>query len=86
MRMEFLEAQIPQPKGVAEYEKTSFEFDTNNIYTIDQMEMHKKIGEMISSTLTSTVMSLSNLQVTLSNTQSQLTVERISAMTKDSRI
>ena len=40
---------------------------------------------MISST-TSTTMSLSKLQVTLSNTYSELKMENISSMAKDSRI
>jgi len=44
-----------------------FEFDVKDIHPIDQMEMHKKIGEMISSTITNTAMSLSKLQVTLAN-------------------
>ena len=41
---------------------------------------------MVASTLTSTAMSLSKLQVSLANTQSQLKMEKISAMAKDSRI
>lgn len=84
--MAFLEAQIHQPKTSADYKKTYFEFDIKNIHPIDQMEMHKQIGEMISSTLTSTTTSLSKLQVTLSNTQSQLKMENISSKAKDSRI
>ena len=54
MQMAFLEAQIPQPKTTKDYKKTTFEFDTKDIHPIDQMEMHKKTGEMICSTLTNT--------------------------------
>ena len=50
------------------------------------MDMKKQTGETISSTITSTSMSLSKLQVTLSYTQSQLKVEKISSMAKYSRI
>ena len=61
MRMAFLEAQVTEPKGAADYKKTSFEFNAKGIHPIDQMEMHKQTGEMISSTLTNTSMSLSKL-------------------------
>ena len=59
MKMAFLEAQTPYPKIVADYKSTTFEFSTKDIHPIDQMEMHKQTGEMISSTLTNTTMSLS---------------------------
>ena len=61
MRMEFLEAQIHQPKSASDYKKTSFEFDAKKIHPIDQMEIHKQTSEMIFSTLTSIAMSLSQL-------------------------
>jgi len=48
MQMAFLEAKIPQTKLAADYNSTTFEFN-------------KKIGEMISSTLTNIAMSLSKL-------------------------
>lgn len=82
MKMELLEVQIPEPKTIADYKKTSFEFDIKHIHSVDQMKMHKKTGEMISFTLTSTAMSLSKLQVTLSSTQLQLKMENISSMAK----
>lgn len=61
MKMNFLRAQIPQPKATSDYKKTSFEFDVKEIHPIDQMEMHKQIGQTISSTPTNTTMSLSKL-------------------------
>ena len=78
--MEFLEALVPQPQGAGDYKKASFEFSTKDIHPIDQMELHKRIGEMVASTLTSTTMNLSKLQVSLSNTQSQLKMEIISSI------
>lgn len=48
--------------------------------------MHKQTGEMIFSTITNTAMSLSKLQVTLANVQSQLKMEKVSALAKDTRI
>lgn len=41
---------------------------------------------MISYTLTNTALSLSKFQVTLANTQSQLKIERVSLMAKDTGI
>ena len=67
MQMAFLEAQTSQPKSTTEYKSTTFEFSTKDIHPIDQMEMHKQTGEMISSTLTNTSMSLSKLQVSFAN-------------------
>lgn len=84
--MAFLEAQIPHPKTLADYKSTTFEFSTKGIRPIDQMEMHKHTGEMISSTLTNTAMSLSKLQVSHAKIKSQLKMEKISSLEKDNRI
>lgn len=85
--MAFLQDQIAQPRTVAHYQKQiSFEFNVKYVYPIDQIEMHKQNGQMISSTLTNTTMSLSKLQVTLANTQSQLKIEKVSSLEKDTKI
>ena len=42
--------------------------------------------KMISSTLTNTTLSLSKLQVSLANVQSQLKLEKVSSFAKDTRI
>ena len=85
--MAFLEAQIPQPKSASDYKKTTFEFDTKDIHPIDQMEMHKKTdGEMIYSTPTNTTMIVSKFQVSISHIQSQLKMENISSLAKDTKI
>jgi len=84
--MAFLEAQVPQPKAVLHYKMTTFEFDVKDRHPIDQMEMHKQTGEMIFSTVTNTAMSLSRLQVPLANVQSQLKMEKVFALAKDTKI
>lgn len=62
MQMDFLQAQISQPRTNAHYQKqTSFEFNVKDVRPINQIEMHKQTGQMISSTLTNTPMSLSKL-------------------------
>ena len=84
--MAFLEAQILQPKSHADFKHTSFEFNVKDIHPIDHMEMQKKTREMISSTLNSTATSLSKLQVSLANIQSQLKMEKIYFLAKDTKI
>lgn len=86
MHMAFLEAQTPEPKTPSDYNQTSFEFDVKNVHPIDQLEMHKKTGERISSTLTSTSMNLFKMEVALSNAQSQLKMEKTSSLSKDTKI
>jgi len=86
MHISFLEAQTKEPKTSADYKQTSFEFDARNVHPIDQLEMHKKTVEMISSTLISTSLILFKMQVALSNAQSQLKMEKISSQSKDNRI
>lgn len=86
MHVEFLEAQTTEPKTPAEYKKTSFEFDARSVHPIDQLEMHKKTGEIISSTLTNTYMNFFKMQVALSNVQSQLKMEMVSSQSKDNKI
>lgn len=86
MHMAFLEARTSKPKTLADYKQTSFDFDFNNVHLIDPLEMHKKTGEIISSTLTNTSMNLFQMQVALSNAQSQLKMEKISSLSKDTRI
>jgi len=86
MQMSFVEAQTSQPKSVANYKSTTFESSTKDIHPIDQMEMHKQTGEMITSTLTNIAMSLSKLQVSFANVQSQLKMEKVSSLAKENRI
>jgi hypothetical protein len=50
MHMEFLQAQVPHPKTTSDYKKASFEFDVKEVHPTDQMDMHRKTGEMIFST------------------------------------
>ena len=84
--MAFLQAQVPHPKGVSYYKKTTAEFDVMDIHPIDQMEMHRHTREMIFSTVTNISMTFSKLQVTLENFQSQLKMEKVYALPKDTRI
>ena len=86
MQMEFMEAQVPQPKGASNYKKTSFEFDIKDIHPIEKMEMHKQTGEIISYTLINIAMSLSKLEVSYAKIRSQLKMEKVSSLAKDNRM
>ena len=50
------------------------------------MELHKQTGDIISSTLTNTTLSLSKQQASLANVQAQLKLEKVSSFEKDRRI
>lgn len=56
------------------------------IYHLDQIDLHKKAGEMIYTYLTSLAMTASKLQVSLNNIHSQLKLENMSYLAKDTKI
>jgi len=39
--MEFLQAQFTQPKSVAYFKWTTFEFEAKDIHPLDQIDMHR---------------------------------------------
>jgi hypothetical protein len=51
MHMVFLQAQVPQPKEIIDYKRSTLEFDAKQVHPADQMDLHKKTGEMVFSTL-----------------------------------
>jgi hypothetical protein len=59
--MSFLQAQVPHLKTTAVYKNISFEFYVKDVHPVDEMDMHRKIEEMIFSTLKNTSMNASNL-------------------------
>lgn len=82
----FSEPIVPVPKSVEDYKTFVFAFDTRKIHAIDQIELHKQAGEMIYSTLTSSTMATTKLQASLNNIHSELKIERMSSLAKDTRI
>jgi hypothetical protein len=61
MHMAFLQAQVPHPKTIFYYKKASFEFDVKEVHPTDQMGMHRKIREMILSTLKNASLTIAKL-------------------------
>jgi len=73
-------------KSVEYYKTFLFSFDTKKIHLIDQINLHKQAGEMIYTSLTSSSMTASKLQASLNNIHSQLSLENMSSLAKDTRI
>ena len=86
MHMDFLQAQEPDLKTITDYKRSSFEFHTKDVHPDDQMDLHRKTGQMVFSTLETTSTSTAKLQVSLSNVQTQLKLENISSFQKDNKI
>ena len=82
----FLEPKVLVPKNVEDYKASMFSFHTKQIHPIDQIEFHKKAGEMLYSTMKNKVMILQKLQNTLANIRDQIRLEKESSHTKDNRI
>ena len=41
MIMSFLQPKVPDPKTISDYRKTEFEFDSESIHELDQIEFHR---------------------------------------------
>ena len=66
--------------------KTNFEVLARDIHPIDQIELHKKTSEMVYSRLTNKAIIAHQLSNSLSNTTTQLQLEKASSQAKDTRI
>lgn len=83
MQIIFLKPIVHQPISLVDYLKTDFEVLAKDIHDVDQIEMHKQIGEMVYSTLTSKAMMSHRLQNSLNNTNDELQLEMASSQAKD---
>jgi hypothetical protein len=86
IHMEYLQAQVPQPKTISDYKRSTFEFDSRDVHPADQMDLHRQTGEMIFSTLANTSTTAAKLQVSLNNVQTQLKLEKVSSLAKYNKI
>lgn len=71
LQMSFLKPTIQQPKSMENYLKIDPEVLAKDIHPIDQMELHKKNGEMVYSTLTNKAIATNQLQNSLNNISAQ---------------
>jgi hypothetical protein len=69
MHMEFLQAQVLDPKVITDYKRATFEFHTKDVHLADQMDLHKQIGELVFYMLAHASTTASKLQVSLNNIQ-----------------
>jgi len=86
MIISFLKPKVQQPQSAADYLKTNFEVMAKDIHHLDQIELHKQIGEMVYSTLTGKAMMEQRLENSSNNTTVQLQLEKASSYAKDNRI
>jgi hypothetical protein len=63
---------VPDPKAITDYKRATFKFHTRDVNPTDQMDLHRKTGEMAFSTLANGSTSIAKLQVSLRNVQTQL--------------
>lgn len=82
MQMIFLKRMVQQPKSMVDY----FEVFSKDIHPIDQIELHKKTGEMVYLALTSKANTTHQLENSLTNTTTQLQLKRPSSQAKETRI
>ena len=70
--MIFFKPKVQQPQSAIDYLKTNFEIVAKDIHPLDQIELHKQIGEMVHSTLTIKAIMAQRLENSLNNTIAQL--------------
>jgi len=86
MIMSYFKPKVQQPQSTADYIRTNMEVLSKDIHPMDQIELHKKNGEMVYSTLAEKAMLTQKLQNSLNNTSAQLDLEKASSLAKDNRI
>jgi len=68
MIMSYFKPKVQQPQSVADYIRTNLEVLAKDIDPVDQIELHKWIGEMVYSTLADKAILAHKLQNSLNNT------------------
>jgi len=86
MQVSFLQATMQQLKTSVEYKKTNFEVLVRDVHPIDLIEFHKKVGEMIYSTLTEKAMDAFKLKDSLDNVTTQFKLEKAPSQAKGNKI
>jgi hypothetical protein len=86
IHLAFLQAQLPQPKEIIDYKRSTIVFDTKLVHPADQMDFHKQTREKVFSTLAHASSTAAKLQVSLRNIHTQLKLENISSFTEDNRV
>ena len=67
MKMTFIKPTTQQPRTTTDFKRVDFEVLARDIHLIDQIELHKKTGEMIYSTLIGKAIVAHQFQNSLNN-------------------
>ena len=86
MILSHFKPKVPQPQTTTDYIRTNLEVLSKDIHPMDQIELHKQTGEMVYATLADKAMLAHQLKESLTNTNTQLYLERMSSTAKDNRI
>jgi len=86
MKMTFIKPTTQQPRTTTDFKRVDFEVLARDIHLIDQIELHKKTGEMIYSTLIGKAIVAHQFQNSLNNISAQFQLEKASSHAKDTRI
>ena len=86
MTLSHFRPTLQLPQSTADYIRTNLEVLAKDIHPIDQIELHKQVGEMVYSTLADKALMAHRLQNSLYNTSAQLELEKASSLAKDNRI
>lgn len=70
---------MQQPQSSSDYIRTNLEVFSKDIHPMDQIELHKKNGEMVYSTLADKTLMAHRLQNSLHNTTAQLELQKASS-------
>ena len=85
MILSHFKPKVPQPQTTADYIMTNLEVLAKYIHPMDQIELHKQTGEMVYATLVDKAMLAHQLKESLTNTKTQLDLERMSSTAKDNK-
>ena len=78
--------KVPQPQIAPDYIRTNLEVLAKDIHPMDQIELHNQTGDMVYATLVDKAMLAHQLKESLTNTNTQLDLERMSSTAKDNKI
>jgi len=86
MTLSHFRPTMQQPQSAADYIRTNLEVFAKDIHPMDQIDLHKKTGEMVYSTLADKTLMAHRLQNSLHKIAAQLELEKASSQAKDNII
>lgn len=86
MILSHFKPKIPQPQTTADYIRTNLEFLAKDIHPMNQIELHKQMDDMVYATLADKAIIAHQLKESLTNTYTQLDLERMSSTVENNRV